>query len=258
MQPNEPSEADALLESVRETLQRNPRATYTDASAGWRAHRGVAIDDAEAERLREIYDREASTRSGATLAFGVAKGERRRPVWLVGALTFVYLGIYPVVWFGATWSEIKRERNDPDMHPWWHALSILVPIYGLFQAHAHFDKINEVLTYEGLPPKLHPGPAVVGGLIAGVLSGVGGYQGYLSTVGGNLGYDLFAALAGGLLMALVFVHVQAGLNAYWAVLPGRAVPFRVHWAEWAALVLGVLLLGVLLLVRVGLPRAIAA
>lgn len=154
----------------------------------------------------------------------------------MGALTFVYLGIYPVVWLGATWSEIKRERDDPDMHPWWHALGILVPIYGLFQAHARFDKINELLTYEGLPPKVRPGLAVAGGFIAGVLSTVGGYR----------GYDFFA-LAGGLLMALVFVHAQAGLNAYWAVLPGRAVPFRVHWAEWTALVLGVLLMVVVVL-----------
>jgi hypothetical protein len=57
---------------------------------------------------------------------------RRRPLWLVGALTFVTFGVYLVIWVGVTWSEMKRELRDEGMRPVWHALGLLVPIYNSF------------------------------------------------------------------------------------------------------------------------------
>src|SRR5206468_4575766 len=91
---------------------------------------------------------------------------RQRPIWLVGSLAVLTFGIYPVVWLGATWSEMKRELGESRMDPWGHALSQLVPIYGLFRVHAHYRKLNEMLERWDDRTRVHPGPVVGGWILA--------------------------------------------------------------------------------------------
>src|SRR5688500_2011809 len=70
----------------------------------------------------------------------------RRPVWLVGTLTFLTLGlVYPVVWVGLTWHEMHRHRGYR-AHPWWHAFSQLVPLYRLVRRREHFGAIQDLLS----------------------------------------------------------------------------------------------------------------
>jgi hypothetical protein len=167
-----------------------------------------------------------------------ATGYYQRPLWLVGALTFLTLGFgYPLVWLGITWSEMKRELDDDSMHPWWHALTLLVPIYGLFRVHNHYRTINELLWRVRADATVHPGRAVWG---------VGIAEGW-DRLAGRENVPAVLGLIGPAVMALVIMHGQAGLNNYWNAAAGKVVPSRVHWAEWLGLVLGLIIFGLILL-----------
>src|SRR5438045_8037872 len=107
-------------------------------------------------------------------------------------LTF---GVYPIVWVGLSWAEMKRELDDPDMHPVGHALAMLVPIYGLFRLHAHFRTVNCLLAQARCASSVYPDRAVIGSIAATILSGVF--------------WPLGAALS-----AWVVAHGQLGLNDY--------------------------------------------
>lgn len=155
---------------------------------------------------------------------------RQRPLWLVVALTMLTGGFYPIVWLGATWSEMKKELDDPGMHPWGHALTQLVPIYGLFRLHDHFGTIESLLLRARAFSPVYPGGAVLGAIGSAVLQRV-------SNGASGVAEVLWFALAAGV-MAAVVANGQAGLNTYWRAAPDRLVPVRIHWAEWMTLVIG--------------------
>lgn len=155
---------------------------------------------------------------------------RQRPVWLVVALTMLTGSIYPIVWLGATWSEMKREIDDPDMHPWAHALTQFVPIYGLFRLHDHFHTIEHLLLRAGAFSPVNPGGAVSGAIGSAVL-------GRVSNGTNGVAEVLWFVLAAGVIAAVV-ANGQAGLNTYWRAAPARQVPVRIHWAEWMTLMIG--------------------
>lgn len=154
---------------------------------------------------------------------------RQRPLWTVAALTFATFGLYLFVWFGASWAELKRERQDPRMYPVWHALTLLVPIYGFFRLHAHMETINELLDRVEAPRRLVPGGAIAGLLVSALVQ--------LIPTSAAL-TEVFVASVGLALLAVVVVHGQGGLNSYWQRLPAHQVPARVHWAEWVVMILG--------------------
>src|SRR5712692_8926604 len=70
---------------------------------------------------------------------------RRRPLWVVGALTVLSIGVYIPIWFGLTWAELRHEKQDASMSPLGHAMSIFVPVYGVWQAYRHFRVIDSML-----------------------------------------------------------------------------------------------------------------
>jgi hypothetical protein len=53
---NPASEAD-IREVVEETLRDHPNATEREVLAAWKVRRGVTIDEAEAARVQEVFDR---------------------------------------------------------------------------------------------------------------------------------------------------------------------------------------------------------
>jgi hypothetical protein len=168
----------------------------------------------------------------------VAPRGRRRPLWVVGALTFLSAFIvapfYPVLWLGLTWAELKDERDDSSMHPWWHALTQLVPIYGYFRFHAHYAMIEALFwTLKGrspLYPDVYPGRSVIGWMMA-----LGLFN--LSLFESDLVLAMGMRTLGAALATAVIVHGQRWLNIYWTARAGRAVRLRVHWAEWLSLAL---------------------
>ena len=68
-------------------------------------------------------------------------GLRRRPLWVVAVLSVLSLGLYVPLWFGLSWLELRQETRDERAQPALHALSLLVPLYGYWQAYRHFSVI---------------------------------------------------------------------------------------------------------------------
>src|SRR6185503_4599395 len=81
---------------------------------------------------------------------------RRRPLWLVGLLTVLSLGIYLPLWLGFTWAELRRETGDERMQPLAHALSVFIPGFGAWQVHRHFALINFGLERIGAKTRVDP------------------------------------------------------------------------------------------------------
>lgn len=182
-------------------------------------------------------------------ASSVAVIDRQRPIWLVCLLTFLTSGVYYLWWFGASWAELKRERHDPNMSPFWHALTQLVPIYSWFRIHAHYRVLNELLQQQRASHSIEPGLMVAVVVVADV-------AGPLSMAFAEPLPSLIWPLS---LAALIFrvAYGQAALNAYYAAKHGRLAAKRVTAGEWVAL--GVIALAWLLsIVLVVLIASLAA
>jgi hypothetical protein len=160
----------------------------------------------------------------------VSNRYRQRPLWLVVALSLATYGLYLFWWTGATWAEMKRELDDSNMHPVWHGLSLLVPIYGLFRIHAHFRVLNEMLDREGVGARVQPPYAVILLMFAGSAGNTSArLEGPASLV---------LSLVSTALVAGLLVYGQAALNGYWAAVAKEQVVQRVHWGEWVTLICG--------------------
>jgi hypothetical protein len=160
---------------------------------------------------------------------------RQRPIWLVFLLVMLSLGHYWIVWFGQTWSELKRVIRDPGMRPLWHALSLAVPFYGLFRIHAHFRAINEQSPLRMVAGAITPGLAVAGLIIAGFFDTA--TRRIPDSVGILwLGVDSVGAA----LVALVAMSGQRALNRIWEPDFGVTSRQTACGGQWVALlVLGV-------------------
>jgi hypothetical protein len=151
---------------------------------------------------------------------------RARPVWrvtqspwLIAALTFITFNLYAIWWLGRTWAQIKSEDGDAAKRPVWHALAMLVPIYGYFRFYAHMRAIAV------LAPKaagLQPGAMTVAWMMVNAVDYVG------SRPESPFWLLLVSSALGGALIG----WAQHALNATWASLPGGAVlgqPHPLHW-----------------------------
>jgi hypothetical protein len=157
---------------------------------------------------------------------------RQRPGWGVILLTLFSFGLYFVVWFGQTWSELKRIVRDPGMSPFWHALTQFVPIYNLFRVHAHFRVINAQSASRALPRATAPGLAVAGIWLALL---VGRASGRIpDTYGASW---LVVSGAADLLIGAILASGQRALNRVWERDFGAASERNPAAGEWIALIL---------------------
>lgn len=185
-------------------------------------------------------------------AAGVAQEQiRPRPLWMVAALTFLSQAAYEFWWYGRTWWELKRARNDPSMHPVWHALAMYVPIYGLFRLHAHFRTLNEVAAGAQVTERADPmlmvllaiargaigivaaslaAPAVIEQVLTAARTGI-------PAVGVTLPQGVaLAVLLGFAIAAWQLYRGQQVLNAYYRSVASATAP-RVLALEWIFLIL---------------------
>src|SRR5690349_15102545 len=81
---------------------------------------------------------------------------RRRPVWLVAALSIVTFNVYGVGWFGSSCADLAADTRDARMDPVGHALALLVPVYGELRAFAHFREIERRLRERGSTFRVRP------------------------------------------------------------------------------------------------------
>ena len=152
--------------------------------------------------------------------------ERRRPPWVVAGLVWATFGLYVVIWVGLNWAELKRERRDERMHPVWHALAMLVPIYSYFRFHANFRVINELLSTTRSNVRVQPMVAVVTFLLASLL---------ISIPVADLMVQFLNVVVALAAISWTIYHGQSGMNAYWNARPERQTTSAVHL--WERLVL---------------------
>jgi hypothetical protein len=121
-------------------------------------------------------------------------------------LSLLTLGAYVPIWFGLTWSEMRRETKDEQMLPLGHALSTLVPGWNAWQAWRHFRAIDALLEKAGRPERVDATSGALGLVIWWVT-----FTHYASEPI-FLALDAIELLAG----TAVLVYGQRGLNAFWA------------------------------------------
>ena len=125
------------------------------------------------------------------------------------------------------------------MHPFWHSLTLFVPIYNLFRMHAHFRTIRDLRASRELPESIAPGLAVICWMLA---NGIGWQSARAS--GLSTGTEFILDTVAVLLSLVIVVGGQSALNGYWQSwrVEGREIPARHgNWAEWLAMIIGGLL-----------------
>jgi hypothetical protein len=140
-------------------------------------------------------------------------------------LTVLSLGAYLPIWLGLSWAELKRETGDATMQPLPHALSIFVPVYGVWQAHRHFALLD---TLRRKVDPVHGVDAVTGAIAAGI---------WWLTFTHYSADPIFVALDAIELAAgtALVLYGQHALNGYWRSRPGPPVAERITQLDWLAL-----------------------
>jgi hypothetical protein len=162
----------------------------------------------------------------------------RDPAWravqsplLVAALVFATFNLYAFWWLGRTWSQIKQEDGDAGKRPVWHALAMVVPVYGYFRFYAHMRAIISIARTPEARAALSPGATTLAWIVINILDGAASAPAspiWLTILASGLG----AALIG---------YAQNGLNLAWLSLPGGTRRAGSHPLHWLLLVLGAVL-----------------
>lgn len=71
-------------------------------------------------------------------------------------MTVISYGSYIFYWFYVTWKQY-RDHTGEKAFPVWHALTQLIPFYGLFRMHAHATAFRKLMDGKQLKTTLSPG-----------------------------------------------------------------------------------------------------
>ena len=129
-------------------------------------------------------------------------------------MTVLSVGLFLFYWFYITWKQY-RDHTQADAYPVWHALTLLVPIYGLFRTHAHARTFRDLIRDAGIPGSIEASIVVVLSLIAQILGNV---SFALSADAGTLEDAIVIAVIDAIAIVLVLfalLHLQSNLNRYW-------------------------------------------
>lgn len=182
-----------------------------------------------------LGDGVGSTRSSAVIVSG-------NRVVLASVLSG---GLYLLYWFYITWKQLSRETENTH-YPVWHALTLLVPIYGLFRMHAHVRLINELAFRHRIAETFGPSLAVVLLVLSNVLDWASiGVTNYFATV-------LITAISTALVTMLMKM-AQEVLNLYW----GKALsPSSVRYARIGVGELIIVIIGIIRWILLFIPRSV--
>ena len=183
-------------------------------------------------------------------------------------MSLLSFGLYTFYWLYKTWKHYK-EHTGEKAYPIWHGLTLAVPIYGSFRAHAHFRTFGEIASRAGLDLRISPGLAFAivlagwffGFTIAGVSgpefvevvdpvtgeqvidpeTGVGNFE-VENPTRSELMTALFLRLANiGLGIWMIF-HAQIRINYYWGQVFGdRLIGMALGKGEILVIAIGALL-----------------
>ena len=86
-------------------------------------------------------------------------------------MTILSYGLYLFYWFYLTWKQY-RDHTGGEAYPVWHALTLLVPIYGLFRTHAHMRSFSELMIQANMSCSINAGLAVLVIIVIMVLESI--------------------------------------------------------------------------------------
>lgn len=80
----------------------------------------------------------------------------------IALLTVLSGGLYIFYWHYITWKQYHNHfKADNNAYPVWHALALLVPVYGAFRTRAHMRAYKEAMLQRGVATAIAPWAAVV-------------------------------------------------------------------------------------------------
>ena len=161
----------------------------TDTRAENAISKGIKVDDVEIRRMDVIID----------------------PVRII-VLSILSFGLYFYYWFYLTWKHY-RDYTGTENYPFWHALTLFVPIYFLFRVHAHVRSFKELMVEGGMTSSLSPGVVVALILLSNLLSIISWRFYYDDSLSNAIVLDIIVVL---LNTGLLF-WVQTNLNRFWKV-----------------------------------------
>lgn len=142
------------------------------------------------------------------------------------ALSLISFGLYLFYWVYRTWDQY-REHTGANVYPVWHALAMLVPIYGWFRFYAHCKAYRDLMEERGVPHDLKMAPILVILIIATAAWSPVPTQ-WLNTYWGEDGISVIidlildvGSLVGMLVATVMVCRVQANFNRYWAAVDGE-------------------------------------
>lgn len=158
-----------------------------------------------------------------------ATGRSATNPWLVFGLMVTTFGLYGFYWLFDTWRQLKAEDRDNRKAPVWHALSVLVPVYGFYRFSAHMRAIRDLARSAGVKVPWSPRGALVGWFVTGWFL-VG-----LLDVPPMLRFTLVLMQAG------LFAWAQLTLTRTWQALPGGAPQRGIYPLEPAVMIVGAII-----------------
>ena len=132
-------------------------------------------------------------------------------------LSLLSSGTYFFYWLYLTWRHLRDETGEKH-YPVWHALTLLVPIYGLFRLHRHVGLIRDLARGVGIETALAPSLAV-GLVFLNWMLGISSTQ----IDQENTVALLVVSVIGLALTTTVVVRAQDGLNRYWIRVRGESL-----------------------------------
>ena len=205
--------------------------------------------------------------------------------------TVLSFGLYLLYWMFLTWKQYRDsvarpqtadEQTEGVQYPVWHALALLVPIYGLYRTHAHMSAFRDLMRAQGLSSTISPGWCVAAvlpftfralGVVFTLLSvGVDRSQQVGTGPAGDLQQPADTVATGAAAEALsrselvlglaievlvlaaltwMLVHVQGNINVYWSKVRETTGTVPVSFAEVSLGALGVVMWAVTIFAVLG-------
>ena len=141
-------------------------------------------------------------------------------------LSVVSFGLYLFYWLYRTWEQY-RQHTGANVYPVWHALAMLVPVYGWFRFYAHCKAYRDLMEERGVAHNLRMAPILVILIIATAAWSPVPTQ-WLNNYFGESGIavmiDLIldvVSLVGMLVATAVVCRIQGNFNRYWASIDGE-------------------------------------
>ena len=177
---------------------------------------------------------------GVGLVAPIARDETPRPVMALDRDSSYYIpgqrivvmmalssGLYLFYWLYITWKQYQEYTGD-EVYPVWHALTRLVPVYGLFRIYAHMQTFRNLMDSANVPSSILPGPIVIIVLMSDLTNVMALIlNGTFSGEPASQAMSNFALAVNILSLAFqsgILLIVQRNLNSYWVHVNGGPLP----------------------------------